>query len=238
MTTEITHRQTRPSNVLQTFVTIFMEPARAFVAIGDRPMFWVPLITTTLATTLLSLWYFNWVDFNWLQQYMLQHTPTMAARDAALRVLTRPFMIKTTLISAFVATPIIYLFQAVYFLLIGKLMRLTATLSKWYGLIAWSSLPAIILFPLGAIQILSAHAGELSPSQINPISLNQLIFHLEPEHSWSALLDNIDLITFWKLSLMIVGFKTWSGRSWLSSALVATFPSMIFYGGWIATRFF
>ncbi|WP_434631253.1 YIP1 family protein [Chromobacterium sp. CV08] len=215
---------------------IVQNPVQAFRQIAARPRSLLPLSLIVAGTALLYLWYYGWVDFAWLRERLLDQLAMPGNREAALKAVTRPLMLGSSIAGALITLPLSYLLLALYFHGVGKLRGLGIGLRQWYALVVWSSTPALLALLSGAVQILAASAGRLEPSQLDPLSLNQLLFHLDVGHAWAGVLDSVDLGSFWKLALLAIGYKTWSGDRWPVSAAVAWAPAALFYGVWIAVK--
>lgn len=211
---------------------MFMEPSRAFAAIEKRSMVWLPLVLTALFTTTLLIWYFQSVDFSWLLDRMTANIPDPAAREKVASFMTKSTMQVSSVAGAFIVTPLVYILMAVYFLLVAKIHKLEIGFTKWFSFVAWASVPGLLLLPLGGMQILMAHNGQLGLDQLNPVTLNQLFFHIEMGRPWASLLDSINIASIWTAVLMVVGFQTWSKSSRVSSIMIVALPYGVIYAVW------
>lgn len=228
---------TTDSNVrispLYTLVTMFTEPGRAFAAVQQRSMVWLPLMLIILGSSALFFWYFQSVDFAWLQDRMLATVPDAEGREAAKKIMTKNMMQTSTVGGALISVPIMYSLIAVYFLIVAKIKNLDFGFTKWFTFVSWASLPTLLLLPLGAMQILLANNGQLGLDQLNPVSLNQLFFHIEMGKPWASLLDSINVTSVWTAVLMVVGFQVWSKLSRTASIITVAIPYAVIYGIWI-----
>jgi hypothetical protein len=77
--------------------------------------------------------------------------------------------------------------------------------------------------------------GQIGAEQLNPLSLNNLLFHVGIDSGYKRLLDGLDLSVIWSWGLMIVGYHEWTQRSWLTSGAVVLVPPALIYGGWAAS---
>lgn len=213
-------------------VAMFMEPSRAFAAVEKRSMVWLPLVLTALCTTTLLMWYFQTVDFAWLIDRMTASMPDPAAREKVASFMTKSTMQVSSVAGAFIVTPLVYILMAVYFLLVAKIKKLEFGFTKWFSFVAWASVPGLLLLPLGAMQILMANNGQLGLDQLNPLTLNQLFFHLEIGQPWASLLDSINITSIWTAVLLVVGFQVWSKSSRSSSIMIVAIPYAVIYAVW------
>ena len=145
-------------------------------------------------------------------------------------MMSRNFMMGTSLIGAVLGAPISYAIYALYLIIVSKITRVEIGFSKWFAFSAWSSVPQFLVFPLGFIQILLSSNGQMLPSALNPVSLNQLFFHLEPAMRWATLLDSISILTLWTFVVNVIAFQQWTQKSRLVSIVVIALPSLLFYG--------
>jgi hypothetical protein len=220
------------SSAFGTLTAMFMEPGRAFAAIEKRSMVWLPLVLTALCTTTLLMWYFQSVDFVWLLDRMTAAIPDPAAREKVASFMTKTTMQVSSVAGAFIVTPLVYILMAVYFLVVAKIRKLEFGFTKWFSFVAWASVPGLLLLPLGAMQILMAHNGQLGLDQLNPVTLNQLFFHIEMGHPWASLLDSINIASIWTAVLLVVGFQAWSKSSRANSIMIVALPYGVIYGVW------
>lgn len=219
---------------LNTFAAMFAEPGRAFAAVQQRSMAWLPLLLIMLGSTALFFWYFQIVDFAWLQDRMVAGIPEAQGSEAAHKLMSKDAMQISMLGGTLVGIPLFYSLVAMYFLIVAKIKNLDLGFTKWFSFVSWASLPALLSLPLGAMQILLASNGQLELDQLNPVSLNQLFFHIETGKPWASLLESIDITSVWSAVLMVVGFQVWSKASRSTAILVVAIPYAVIYGVWIA----
>ena len=213
-------------------IAMFMEPSRAFAVIEKRSMVWLPLILTLLCTTIIFIWYFQSVDFAWLQDRMTAAIPDPEVREKAKGFMTKSMLQTSSLAGALIGLPIVYSLMALYFLLVAKIKKLEFGFTKWFSFVTWASVPGLLMLPLGAMQILMAHNGQLGMDQLNPVTLNQLFFHIEMGHPWASLLESINIQSIWTAVLLVVGFQAWSKSSRASSIMIVAIPYVAIYAVW------
>ena len=233
MTTELSDNtnpasDTTGQSAFKTLAGMFYEPARSFAAIKQKSMLVLPLVLPIVGTAILLLWYYNQVDIAWLQDKLLAGKELEPAqREAALKFMTRSMMQNLGLAGAVLAPPIMYALMALYFLIVAKVVDVPVTFGKWFAMTAWAGVPGLISIVLGFVQILLADHGQLAPNQLNPLSVNQLFFHLEIGTPWSGVLDGINVTTIWSIVLLAIGFQSWTGKSRFSSFLIAAAPAIV-----------
>ncbi len=234
MTTLETSYVEKRSSPHNTLLQMFCEPSKAFSDIRNHGRPLLPLLLITLGSALIIFWYYNSVDFLWLQDHLVTAIPDAAQREAAKKFMTKGAMSTMGVVSILIGIPLFSALLACYFLIVAKIKNLPISFSKWFAFVTWSSVPGLLILPLGAIQILLSHNGQLAPEQLNPLTLNQLLFHVDMAHPWKGLLDSVNFTTLWSLGLMTVGFQAWSKLSRATSLFFVLLPSGVIYGIWVA----
>lgn len=214
-------------------ITMFYEPSRAFAMLEPKRHAWLPLVLLMVTMAGLFLWYFNVVDFAWLMDQMFAAMKP-AERDMAKSMMTKGMMQTTTLISVVVSYPVICAVAGLYFMLVGKFINQNVSFGTGFALSAWASVPALLLLPLGAVAITMASGGQLGFSQLNPLSINQLLFQYDMAHPMAGLLDSINATSLWSVFLMIVGFQIWAKVARSTALKVVLIPYVTIYAIWFA----
>lgn len=216
------------------FTSMLYEPGKTFRQLEDKPRGWFPMIVLIVSTCALMFWYYSMVDFPWLLDQMLATMKSAEEREAAAKVMSKTMMQVSTVGSTAIGFPLIFAVTGVYLMLVSKALSRGISFGKGFALAAWSSVPAILLLPLGAMQILMASSGQLAYSELNPVSLNQLLFHYEMAHPLASLMDTVSLMTFWSMFLLVIGFETWAKVKRSTAVLVVVIPYLVIYGLWAA----
>lgn len=215
------------------FTTMFYEPTATFQRLEAKPKGWFPMLVLMISTAALTLWYFSMVDFAWLSDQMMAAMKP-DEREQAAKILTRNMMQGTSLLSALVMFPLFFAIMGVYLMIASKVLSHGISFGKGFALAAWSSVPGILLFPLGAMQILMASNNQFDYSALNPVSLNQLVFHYDMNHPLATLMDSLNLTTIWSIVLLVIGFKVWAKVKNSTAVLVVLVPYVLIYGLWFA----
>jgi hypothetical protein len=217
-----------------TLVSIFTEPGKAMEAVRERSMILLPLFLLVAGNAALMFWYYQTVDFAWLQDYLLAANPDMpaAAREQARAFMTPGVLTGSAVIGVIVVIPVILLLSAVYYVLAAKVIGSDIGFGKWFAFATWTSVPSLLLLIAGAVQILLNGNGQLAPEAMNPLSLNMLFGPLPNTNPWAALLNAINLTTFWSLFVAVVGLQRWTQKSATTSAIIALLPQTLIFGIW------
>lgn len=213
-------------------ITMFYDPYRAFHMLERRRFAWLPLVLVTLCSFALYVWYFSVVDFFWLSDQILTTISDAEQRAQAEKVVSKDMMTGTTMMTV-IFTPLFFaMLTGLYFAIIGKIRNDDFGFAKGFALSLWASVPNVFLLVLGGMQILLTSGGQFDPSHLNPVSMNQLFFHLEMGNAWAGFLDSINVLSIWNIVLTIIGYKVWSKVSRQSAVKVVVIPYVIIYIGW------
>lgn len=222
--------------------TLATAPSSAFAELRERPRFWFPLLLLTLTSAALFYWYYTVVDIEWLKDSLFGHNPKFEAmpeeqRAAAMGAVNRTTMLWGSVVGSLVAIPVVMLVNALYFLVAAKVTKQPQGFRHWFAFTCWSSLPGLLGTVVAAIILLLSTNGQISPSSLQALSLNELVFHRPVGSPGQALLDTLAIPGFMSWALMIVGVHTWSQRSWLFSSIVVLLPVVVIYGVWAPFAF-
>lgn len=213
---------------------IFVDPAKAFADIfaDKRNSAFIPLAVCLFSSAFLLYAYYAWVNFPWLNDKL--YTGYSGEQQAALqRVFTKPMLQLTGMLGVFVVVPIIDAALALYISLVTKLQGANSRFADTFRLVCWGALPIVLLLPAGLVGMYLDGSGRMMPEDLNPVSLNKLVFHVTRPSPYLTLLSNLNLIAFWQIALMVIGFRKLTGASIRSAAAIVCAPYVLIYGGWI-----
>lgn len=210
-------------------------PSSAFAELRERPRFWFPLLLVVVAAVGLTYWYYSIVDIEWLKDTMYSNNPDIAAlpddkRAAAMSMLGRNTMLWSSVVAMCVVIPVVFLLQALYLMVAAKVTKLSPGFKHWFALSCWSALPALLGSIVGAILLILADSTQIAPSVLQPLSLNELLFHVPQGGNGYKLFESLSIPAFLSWALMIIGVRVWSQRSWVFSATMVLLPWVIIYG--------
>jgi hypothetical protein len=222
------------ASTMSAFITMLYEPAATFRRLQARPKGWLPMLALMATSTVLLLWYFSVVDFTWLLDQILASLKTAAEREQAAKVMSKSLLQTSSLGTTLLFFPLLFVVMGTYLMIVSKALSQGLSFGKGFALAAWSSVPGILLLPLGALQILLSPSGQLGFSELNPVSLNQLLLHYEMVNPFASLADAVSLTSLWSLVLLVIGFETWTRAKRSTAILVVLIPYILVYGGWFA----
>ena len=226
-------------NNLSILQALVFEPRKAFAELDARPRFAWPLWLLVFTSMVTMLWYVNFVDLEWLSFQETSQSPlaaNMTDEEVALRARTaaeQPGLQKVVrTVFAGVIVLIGMLISSLYYLLAGKITGTDRSFRHWMAMSAWASLPNALALVPAAIVLLTSTSAQLPNEALQPLSLNELLFHRESGQTGYVLAAQLNVWNFVTLYLATVGVKTWSGRSWLYSFLFTALPLLLIVGIW------
>jgi hypothetical protein len=217
-------------------------PSRAFAELRERPKFWFPLLLVTLTTAALIFWYYSVVDIDWLKDAMYSNNPQFqkmpdADRARAMGMISRTMMKWGSTVGVIIMVPVLVTVQALYLFVAGKVTKLTPDFKHWFSFAAWTGLPALINTIVAAIFLLISDTTQMGPNVLQPLSLNELVFHLPQGTVAAGLLGALNLTYLLNWALMIIGVRAWSQRSWQFSSIYVLLPWVVIFGLWAVAAF-
>jgi hypothetical protein len=129
---------------------------------------------------------------------------------------------------------LMYSLTGLYFAIVGKVRNNGVGFAKGFSLAAWAGVPYLLLFPLGAMQIMLASNNQISFESLNPVTLNQLVFHYEHTHPMAGFLESISIPMIWSICLLVIGYQVWAKAPRATALKVVLLPYVVIYGAWLA----
>jgi hypothetical protein len=215
-------------SLFNALITMFHQPSRAFAMLEARRAPWFPLLMLLISQLIIVIWYFQVVDAEFLTSSMA------SASQGAMGQMGKGALEVMAVVSALIGLPLLAVLRGVYFLIVDKVMDTGVDFGKGASLALWAWVPSLLLLPLGAVQIILHANGQLSMSDMNPLSLNQLFFQLPLTNKWAPLLDGVSVILGWEMVLMVIGYQAWAKVSRVKAACIALLPYLVVYGPWLA----
>jgi len=224
-------------NNLELTVALATAPSSAFAELRERPRFWFPLLLIVLTTVGVVYWYYSMVDIEWFKDLLFSNDSRFKKmgedeRAAAIAMVTRTPLLWSSVIGPFIGIPILCALEALYLLIAAKVTKLQPGFKHWFALGAWSLLPLVLGNVVAAILLFLSDTTQISPGSLQPLSLNELLFHRPMGSPGQALFESLTIPTFLSFALMIIGIRVWSQRSWAFSTAVVALPWILIYGCW------
>jgi hypothetical protein len=217
-------------------VNVFASPGEAFRAIKLEPKFWLALILLTVSTAAVQYIYLQGVDVGWLAQQATAANPRPTeaqAEQAAEFVANLPSFVIATFgaLAGAVVTTLVFLLNALYFRIVSAIMKDGLGYRHCLGLVCWSSLPTLLGSLASIVNLLTNDISLMPTQEINPLAFWAYL-GLEPlgRGAMDQIVMNTDPTTIWALILLILGYKTLTGRSVSTAIPVAVLPTAIIFG--------
>lgn len=218
---------------MSNLINIFLEPAKAFADLKERPTFLLPALIVAVVSTLAACLYFFTVDPEWFANYQLAAASgEMSAAEIEQAKQFMPGARTLGMITA-VSTPImlalVYVLMALYYLLAGKVAGKPVTFMQGLSLSAWSAMPMVVGAVVAMIGVFTSD-NQSSYESMQLLNVDPLFVQLPLDHDWALLTRSFSLLNFWVWFLAALGWKTWYRTSWGSALFVVMLPSLVIYG--------
>ena len=212
-------------------------PRRFFSELAETPRFALPMWLMLLTSLGLAVWFYSIANTEWLIEQSLNSNPRSASMTDAQRNAAARFMTRGTLMTISVGTIFIVLFafrllEALWYKITGGATGHKRSYLQWFAFAWWTSTPGLINFIPAAILLLLSPPNPTDVGLLQPLSLNELFFHLQMNQPGYNLVANVSILMLLSLGLAVFGIRCWSQRSWLYSAVVGLVMPIVLLGGW------
>lgn len=215
-------------------IDIFLEPAKVWTQLKERPTFLLPALVVAVASMLAAMLYFFHVDPVWFADYQVQALgKEMSASEVAQMQAFMPgarTLAWITAATTFISFAVIYALMAVYYLLAGKVGGHAVNFRRGLALAAWSSMPMVVVAVVSIIGTYTS-SPQTSYESLQMLSVDPLLVQLPMDHDWSTLAKSCSLINIWTSFLAALGWKTWFRTSWGQALFVVLLPLVLIFGG-------
>jgi len=221
-------------------VALATAPSTAFAELRERPRFWFPLLVVVFSTVAVLYWYYSVVDIEWLKELVFSNSDLQILppdqRAEAMAMLDRNTMLWGSVAGSIFDTAIVFLSSASCFLLAAKLTRLPQGFKHWFAFSCWTAMPMLLSAVVAAIMLITSDSPQVSPSVVQPLSINELL-HRPMGSPGQSLLESLSIPSLLSWILMILGVRVWSQRSWAFSTAFVLLPIACIYGIWAFLAF-
>jgi hypothetical protein len=218
---------------------LFSSPTQAFTALKEKPAFGLPMFLTLAFVTAMTAAYYAKVDIAWLNDQVLAgvRNLTPEQQEMMAKRMTRGMMLWSSAISAPIVLSIVMLLGAAFCVIVGNITNVRYSFSHWFAFSWWASSPQIIGSVASLLILLLSTSTQIGTSAMQPLSLNELVFHRTMSQPGYTLLSSLGLVQVVSLWLTYVGIKTWSGRSTTYCLVFTLAPYVVIYGIWALFAF-
>lgn len=201
--------------------------------IQNRRSAGLPLAAAVACSVILTIAYYQYVNYPWLADNLYAGYSEQQQRVLA-RVLDKQLSMVLGVMGIITLTPAINGLVAAYLALIAKARGTGPSFIDCFRLVCWSSLPTVLLLPVGLLAMAMDPSGRLLPEDLNPTSANSLLFHFLRPSAFIAPLSNLHLVLIWQLALLTMGYRQAASLSASKAAIVVCAPYFTLFAGWIA----
>lgn len=225
--------------MFSTFINIIAAPKLAYEQLQVKPSILPPLILLLAVVAASTFIYFHLSDPELLIDDMVEQAgadmsePERKEARASMESLGVDSLKWITSIGGAVSTLVMFVIQAGYLFLVSMFAGTKIGFKHWMSFSTWSSLPLLFAIIAGfATAILNT--AHIPLTQINPLTLTNLLGFESSNTSLVRLMDSIDLTRLWTIGLMLFGYRIWTRKSWLHCSAVVLLPFIAIYGIWLA----
>jgi Yip1 domain len=218
--------------------SIFTNPTKAMTDVQERYTVAFPLLIMMALAGAVWISYFSFIDYQWFADYSVDIAAgdkSKAEQDqarAGFEMMSPTVMGGLYAVGGAIGVAIIYVIQSVYFLIVSNINNDGYQFKQWLSFVSWTSMPTILTILAMFMMVFTSKSGQIAPDALNPLSLNELIFGLEPSKGLGKILSTIHLPQLWSWAIMVIGYKTWTKKSTASSAMVVLTPFALIYLAW------
>ncbi|HEU0152393.1 MAG TPA: YIP1 family protein [Arenimonas sp.] len=214
-------------------INIFVEPAKVFAELKEKPSFLLPILVIAVVGGLAAMLYFFNVDPEWFTNHQLQAAGSeMSAAELEQAKQFMPgarTMAYITGPSAVIVTFIVFALYALYYMLAGKISGNATSFKHGLALGAWSSMPMVLGSVLAIVGVYTS-SPQSTLESMQMLNIDPLFVQLETGHPWATLARSFSLLNFWVWFLAALGWKTWYRTGWGQALFVVLLPSVVIYG--------
>jgi len=221
-------------------VNIFLEPAKAFRDLQEKPRFLLPLLLVLGSMAVFAMLYHLWVDPEWFARHqeamVLAGNPEMTRQEIEQM---RQFMPGARVMAAFSAIGVflflgvMYLVAALYYWLAGKVTGTGIGYLRGLSLAAWSGMPIVLGVLAGLVAMYTSSSHQAPFESLQLLNIDPLFVQLPLDHDWSQLAKSFSLLNLWTWFLVALGWRTWFKTGWGQAITVSLLPSVVIYGIWL-----
>jgi Yip1 domain len=218
---------------LSILTNIITAPARAFVAIKERPIVWLPLTMLIVIYCAVSIAYTTSVDLAWLIDQQLQQAQglTDAQREQAVKAALRISPAVFGVIGAVGATifiPVAFALSSLYYSGVSFVTGDGVKYKQWFALASWCAIPVVFGLVAALVHVLAGDARFMRQEELNPFSFGNLLsIDMVGVTRAQRALFSLDPTLIWSVMLSIIGYQSFTKRSLPFSAAVVLGPIVL-----------
>ncbi|WP_444994578.1 YIP1 family protein [Aliikangiella sp. IMCC44359] len=224
------------SSSISILTNIITSPQQAFKDIQHAYPILLPFLAVVLMNAVVVILLFASIDYEWYVDHMVEAQAGELSRAEQDQTRAAFEMMSPSLMSGFgaggviVGIGIMYSVMALYFVIVSNVTNDGFQFKQWFSFISWTSIPTLIGALASLVIIITSSNGQFAPESINPLTLNELFFGLNPLKGVGSILAKVDITMFWSIALMTIGYAQWTEKSIGKAFGIVILPYLIFYG--------
>jgi len=231
--------ESMPANFPSSFsilTTIFTEPQKAFKDIQYSYPVLLPLLSIIALNAILVIMLFASIDFEWYIDHMVEISAGEASKAEqdqvrqGLSLFSPTAMGSMGAVGAAIGILVIYCLMAFYFVIVSNISNDGFQFKQWLSLVSWSSIPTLVGTLAAFVVILTTSNGQIVPEALDPLSLNELFFGMDPVKGLGNILASTNITLFWSIALLTIGYAKWTEKTIAKSFLIIILPYVFYYG--------
>jgi len=198
-----------------------LAPARAFDTHLRDPRYGALLAVLTLATLAFHALFFLRLDYAWFAEHLRATLPAALRRELpADFAVTRASVFLPAVVSAALKPTVLVTALAGWLAVVGRVRGTGPGFVQCMAIAAWSALPWLLVLPLELVETLRQGSGQVALEDVDPTTLNALVWHLEVGDRGYGLATGVSLATLWSAVLCAIGVRRAMGTGWAGSAAI------------------
>ncbi|MCY4128918.1 MAG: YIP1 family protein [Gammaproteobacteria bacterium] len=231
---------------MKALIAIFTDPRAVFEEQREEPKWLAPALVILAFTIVSGVAVTMLVDVEAVARADLEQTietferqgmpqetidEMRAATAQQLSLAANPIVaIGSAVLGAIVIFFVLALVHALYFMVVGKIMKTGHDFSDWFALSVWGRMPWVI------VAIVTVVAALVMSPQTDLTAYNLLAFSTwmtlpnENHMIFGQAVKTLDIVVIWSIVILTVGFDSWTERGMGVSLAVVAVPYVVVYG--------
>ncbi len=221
--------------MFKTLINIIISPKDAFRSIQEKPTVLFPFLLLLLVLAFTQFWVMNTIDFDYfidqtVEQAAAQNNMPESQIREGMKFMTPMVMGGIGAVTVVAMVSLIFIIYAAWLNLMAKLSDDRYRFKHFFSLMCWTAMPALFTALASILNTLLSATGEFTQQQLNPLSLNNLLFNTTGPYA--SLLNAIDPMAIWGYALIFLGYKYLTGSTAGKAAAISLAPVVVIFGGW------
>ena len=222
-------------NPFSQILNVLVSPISAFADLKPKTYAWLPLLLILIMQVAVIVVYFLNVDFSWMMEQSVLATgreippEQQQAMERMSGGVMRGITVGFAVIAVIVMWSLFFALLALYYMIVSSFTADGIKYGKWFGFNWWTALPYTLTATIAIISVFLSSNGQILQNDLNPLTLNNLVFHKKIGEPGFGFLGFIDAALVWSLILQVVGYRTWTGKSYGSAIFIVAIPFVLLF---------